>query len=90
MYHLSVGICDNGYYLYFKVRKGAMYHLSVGISENGYPFALIPTNKLYMGLFFALNSNNNCDVVPSSNLHDVYLPQKSPTVKVTKYFESLK
>ena len=75
-------------YQYCKVRKGAMYHLSVGISESGYPFTLIHTNKLYMGPFYALNSTNNCEVrlinqtnvVISSNLHDVHLPQKSPTV----------
>ena len=28
-----------------------------------------------------LYSTNNCDVVPSSNLHDVHLPQESPTVE---------
>ena len=34
-----------------------------------------------MGPFFAPNSTNNCDVVPSLNLHNVHFPQKSPTVQ---------
>ena len=59
-----------------------LYHLLVGICENGYPLAHIPTDgdKWYMVYTIALYSTNNCDVVPSSNLHDVHLPQKSPTV----------
>ena len=35
----------------------------------------------------ALNSTNKCDVAPSSNLHNVHLTQKSPTVK--KAFKKL-
>jgi hypothetical protein len=58
-----------------------LYHLLVGICENGYPLEHIPTNKGYKGPSIALSSTNNCDVVPSSNLHDGHLPQISSTVK---------
>ena len=64
-----------------KVRWCWLYHLLKGVCENGYPLAHIPSNKWYMGPIIALSSTNNCDVVPSSKLHDVHLPQKSPTVK---------
>ena len=66
---------------YWKVRWCWLYHLLKGVCENGYPLAHIPSNKWYMGPIIALSSTNNCDVVPSSKLHDVHLPQKSPTVK---------
>ena len=65
---------------YCKVQWCWLYHLLVGIYENGYTLAHIPTNKWYMLYTFALYNTNNCDVVPSSNLHDVHLPNKSPTV----------
>ena len=62
-----------------------MYHLSVSIFANGYPkIRLSSTVKCDGGPIIALTSTNNCDEVPSSNLHDVHLPQKSQTVQHDK------
>ena len=61
-----------------------LYHLLVGIYENGYPLAHIPTDKWYSVYTIALYSTNNCDMVPSSNLHDVHLPQKSQLMNEKK------
>ena len=48
---------------------------------RGHTIAIHSTEKCDGVTIIALFSTNKCDVAPSSNLHNVHLPQKSPTVK---------
>ena len=66
-----------------------IYHIaaiSTVKCDNVSTIALYSTGKCNGGLIIALNSTNNCNVVPSSNLHNVHLPQKSPTVNLVQTF----
>ena len=56
---------------------------------HGHIIALSSTVKCLGGPIITLDSTNNCSLVPSSNLHDVHLPQKSTTVKAFWYTKSL-
>ena len=51
---------------------------------RGHTIALYSSGKCDGVATIAFNSTNKCDLAPSSNLHDIHLPQKSPTVK---YFQ---
>ena len=70
----------------YKPRKCTLLKLTVLVGAEGDYASFIGRYMLEWildihGPLFALNSTNNCDGVPSSNLHDVHLPQKSPTVQ---------